>query len=117
MKWKPLSRERADLLAAAIGPFACEAKKMFGYPAYFVNRNMWTGVHGDKIFIRLSPADRDKILDEHADAMSFEPMPGRPMKDYVELPGSLWSEPAVLNAWLKRSHAYTASLPPKAPKK
>ena len=35
----------------------CDYKKMFGYPAYFFNGNMFVGIHGDKLFLRLSDAD------------------------------------------------------------
>jgi len=35
----------------------CGYRKMFGYTAYFFNGNMFVGVHGDKLFLRLSDAD------------------------------------------------------------
>ena len=41
----------------------CDYKKMFGYPAYFFNGNMFVGVHGDKLFLRLSSADMAEIIE------------------------------------------------------
>lgn len=56
---------------------------MFGYPAAFVNGNMFTGVFADRVFVRL-PADE---LAEAArlGGKLLEPMPGRPMKAYTEI--------------------------------
>ncbi len=50
---------------------------MFGYPAYFINGNMFVGVHGDKLFLRLSDADMVEITKDCRDVVAFEPMPGR----------------------------------------
>ena len=33
----------------------CEKRPMFGYPAYFINKNMFAGLFQDKLFLRLSP--------------------------------------------------------------
>jgi len=36
---------------------------MFGYPAYFINGNMFVGVFADKLFLRLSDSDIAKITE------------------------------------------------------
>ena len=52
----------------------------------FVNRNMFVGVFGSDVFVRLSEADRVQILEEGASV--FEPIHGRPMKEYVTMPNA-----------------------------
>ena len=49
-------------------------------------------------------------------AATFEPMAGRPMKEYVTVPSSLLASPEELEPWVARALAYGASLPPKAAK-
>ena len=54
MAWKKASPEMSDLLADALGPFPAEKRKMFGFPAYFANGNMFAGVFEDVIILRLA---------------------------------------------------------------
>ena len=115
MGWKKVSPEVAVVLEKAIEPFDCLKRTMFGYPAFFVNNNMWTGVFEDRIFIRLSARDRERIFSAETEAVVFQPMTGRAMKEYVELPPSLYKS-ADFGTWLKRSYDYVSSLAPKEPK-
>ena len=59
-------------------------KPMFGYPALFLDGNMFAGTFQDKIVARLSAEDRARAM--KAGATPFEPMAGRPMKEYVVVP-------------------------------
>jgi len=61
------------------------ARPMFGNVAGFVKGNMFTGLFGNDLFVRLSEADRSELLVEPG-ATVKEPMTGRPMKEYVVLP-------------------------------
>ncbi|MDO8672067.1 MAG: TfoX/Sxy family protein [Dehalococcoidia bacterium] len=110
------SPDMRDLLAAAVAGIACQKKMAFGYPVYFVNDNMFTGLHGNNIFLRLSEQDRETILSAFEGASPFAPNPGMTMKEYVVVPDSLYNNPEVFNDWLERSFAYMASLPPKKAK-
>jgi TfoX/Sxy family transcriptional regulator of competence genes len=92
-----------------------EQRKMFGYPCAFVHGQMLTGIFQDRIMLRLSEADRVKFLKQPG-AKPFEPMPGRPMREYVELPSDVLNSPAALKRWIKRGLAYVETLPPKARK-
>ena len=89
-----------------------EQRKMFGYPAAFINGQMFAGLFGDRMMLRLSETDRAKFMAEFETGL-FEPMPGRPMKEYVLVPPSVLQAPAVLETWLNRALAYARSLPPK----
>lgn len=86
---------------------------MFGCPAYFVNKNMFSGVFADNIFIRLSVQERDELVGEFKNSTPFEPMKGRVMKEYMVVPKELYNNSKTLNHWLERSFQYTSSLPPK----
>ena len=55
---------------------------MFGYDVW-VNGNIFTGVFQNSIFFRVSPPDQKEFMGKYKDASQFEPMEGRPMKDYV----------------------------------
>ena len=93
-----------------------QARPMFGQPAGFVNGNLFTGVYGDSIMVRLRAAsDRAKLLGAEG-AAPFEPMPGRPMKEYVVLPAAWMDEPERVREWVRRALASTAALPPKPQK-
>lgn len=90
-----------------------ERRKMFGYPCAFVNGNMFTGLHRSNMIIRLRESDRANFLALPGAAL-FEPMPGRPMKEYVVVPDRILNARAELGGWMKKSLGYALDLPPKA---
>jgi len=87
-------------------------KPMFGYPALFLNGNMFAGTFQDKTVARLPEAERDKAIT--GGAKQFEPMPGRPMKEYVVIPAADVAKPAALARWIEQARSHAQSLPPKA---
>jgi len=91
------------------------ARQMFGYPAGFVNGNMFMSLFQDRMVLRLPDEPRAALLAVEG-AGAFEPMEGRPMKGYVTVPPSLIADPARLEPWVAKALAYGGSLPPKAPK-
>jgi TfoX/Sxy family transcriptional regulator of competence genes len=93
-----------------------ERRKMFGYPCAFVRGQMLCGVFADRIMLRLSEADKAEYL-ELPGAKTFEAMPGRPMREYVELTPKIMDSAPELSGWLQRGLAYIETLPPKEPKK
>jgi TfoX/Sxy family transcriptional regulator of competence genes len=116
MKWEKASAEMGDVLAAAVSGMPVNKKVMFGAPVYTVNHNMFAGVHGSNIFLRLSDADRRKIASEFDEASPFEPVKGHVMKEYMTVPPALYEDTKLFTAWLKRSFDFTAKLPAKEPK-
>jgi TfoX/Sxy family transcriptional regulator of competence genes len=116
VKWEKMSQEAAKRLAASVEPFACQKKPMFGHEVYWVNGNMFAGVFQSLLFFRLSPQGQKEFLGKYKDAKQFEPIEGRPMKDYVVIPESVLGDNKALGEWMKRSYDYTASLPVKKPK-
>ncbi len=116
MAWKRAPIELIEFIDSAMAPFECQQKKMFGYPAYFVNGNMLAGLFEDKIIVQLSAEDRELILSGSEEAIPFEPMPGRPMKEYVVLLEPVFRDPKRMHKWLGRSFQYTSSLQSKEPR-
>jgi len=114
MKWKKVTPELNRFLEDNMASFAADRRPMFGASTYFVNGNMFAGIHEDTIILRLSEADRREIISQHDDVAPFEPMPGRFMKEYVTLPESVYSQPDTFKKWLNRSYQYALSLKPKA---
>lgn len=90
-----------------------ESRKMFGYPAVFLNGNMVAGLFQDKMIVRLSEDDREALA-AIPGAARFEPMPGRPMREYMVLPSSIVDAPAKSREWLERARAFVATLPAKS---
>jgi TfoX/Sxy family transcriptional regulator of competence genes len=98
-----------ELTPAAEG---ISTKKMFGQPAAFANGNLFFGVFGENLFVRLSEPDREDAK-KTSGFTPFEPMPGRAMKEYWVLPPSVLEDRAEARRWLRLSLTYVVSLPPK----
>lgn len=86
-------------------------RQMFGYPACFVNGNMFTSLHEDRWVVRLGDQDQAEL--EGLGGGPFEVMPGRQMKGYLVLPAVL-AEPDAARPWLERALAFGRSLPAKS---
>ena len=89
---------------------AVEHRKMFGYPCAFVNGNMFTGLFGKQMFVRFPEGERTGLIDEQG-FKPLEPMPGRPMKDYVVVPQDLLGREAEIKKIVSRSLTLSKSLP------
>jgi TfoX/Sxy family transcriptional regulator of competence genes len=83
---------------------------MFGSVAAFANTQMFMGLYADELFVRLDEDERAELMALGGGVL--EPMPGRPMREYVTIPD--WQSRAVdVREWAGRSLAYALSLPPK----
>jgi TfoX/Sxy family transcriptional regulator of competence genes len=110
---KPSEQAKAAFSKLVPGEPAVILKPMFGNLAAFVNGNMFAGLFGEDLFVRL-PDDESAHVRKQG-GRDFEPTPGRAMKGYVTVP-STWrtkSEPVV--AWIKRALEVTRKMPPKVP--
>ena len=97
------------------GQAPVEFKPMFGGPCYWTGGNMFAAVHQESLFVRLGEKDRAELLAQPG-AHLFEPMEGRPMKEYVVFPDEMLADRDALRGWMARGLAYAASLPPKEKK-
>jgi TfoX/Sxy family transcriptional regulator of competence genes len=91
-------------------------KPMFGNVSAFVNGNMFFGLYGNDLLLRLPEEDIQRLVKEEGAAM-FEPMKGRKMRGYVLAPKSWVSDPKTLQQWIARSLKLASALPPKSRRK
>ena len=117
MAWKKANSKLIELLGHSMLKYRCDRKMMFGSPTFFVNNNMFAGVHEDTVIIRLSEGDRKDIFSRHSEVLPFVPMQGHVMKEYAALPEIICNDAGTFQEWLSRSYNYTASLPPKEKKR
>lgn len=117
MKLEKSSPESIALFArvAPEGPEVVH-KKMFGFPCCFANGNMFAGLHGNSLIVRLGPEKRAELLKTDGSQI-FEPMAGRPMKEYVQVGEGLLKDENTLRQWLREGLSFAMSLPPKESKK
>ena len=113
-KWQPAPTELVEHFGRAVDDLLAvvESRKMFGYPAVFLNGNMFAGLFQDRVILRLSADDRAELA-KLPGAAPFEPMPGRRMREYMVAPASVVDSGPQLRAWLQRARSFAASLPKK----
>jgi hypothetical protein len=105
--------ELVALLAAVLPKDArVERRKMFGYDCGFANGHLFAGLFQSDLMVRLPEPDRAALL-ALSGARPFEPMPGRPMREYAVVPRSLHEDRGTLAKWVAKGFAYATSLPPK----
>lgn len=100
-----------SLVPAAAG---VTLRPMFGNLAAFVNGNMFAGLFGEDLFVRLPDSESAEVKREGG--RDFEPMAGRAMKGYVVVPdGWRGGSPSVVRL-LERALQVTGQLPAKESK-
>jgi TfoX/Sxy family transcriptional regulator of competence genes len=90
-----------------------EVKPMFGNLGAFVNGNMFMGLFGSQVGLKLADADRDHLLAEGGGPFGPEE---RPMGGYVALPPAMVSARTTAEPWVAKSVALVGALPPKQKK-
>jgi TfoX/Sxy family transcriptional regulator of competence genes len=115
MAWVKVPAEHHPIFRAAV-PKGSTTKNMFGGVAAFVNNNMFGGLFGHSIVVKLSDTDRKEALALDG-AAPFDPWGnGRIVSSMVHMPESVMDEPAELRSWLRRGYTHVATLPKKKPK-
>jgi len=113
----PKSSEEAKAAFTQLVPDgpAITLKPMFGNLAGFVNGNMFAGLFGEDLFVRLP--DDEAAAVQRDGGRDFEPMPGHAMKGYVLVPGDWRLRPEGVAPLVKRALELTSRMPAKAPRK
>ena len=93
-------------------------KPMFGNLGAFVHGNMFAGLFGPTIGVKLDEADKE-LLEGTERTVPFGPAE-RPMGGYTGLP-EIWNaegdgDEARAKAWVEKAFEHVAGLPPKEPK-
>ena len=86
-------------------------RPVFGNISAFVNGNMFAGLFGNDLFVRVSEESRKEL--EKKGASLLEPMKGKPMREYVVVPKAWRNQPETVRLWIIRSLDWTSRLPPK----
>jgi TfoX/Sxy family transcriptional regulator of competence genes len=110
---KPTDADRDRFRALVPDEPGVETKPMFGNLGAFVNGNMFMGLFGGDIGVKLDEPDRAKLANQPG-AGPLGPAE-RPMGGYVALPADWTARKA--RPWIAKAHAAAAALPAKQPKK
>jgi TfoX/Sxy family transcriptional regulator of competence genes len=89
-----------------------EVRPMFGSLGAFVNGNMFAGLFGSDVGVKLDPAGLEELRALPGSG-PFGPEQ-RPMGGYLSLPRGLSDEERT--AWVDRARDHVATLPPKVKK-
>jgi len=109
---KPTATDKARFQALVPSDVRVVVKPMFGNLGAFVNDNMFMGLFGADIGIKLDDVGQAELT--AAGGGAFGPAE-RPMGGYVSLPTTFGD--AETQHWIARSLAYVSALPPKKKKK
>jgi TfoX/Sxy family transcriptional regulator of competence genes len=85
---------------------------MFRNISAFVNGNMFYGLFGNDLFLRLSDEDRIELL-KNKGASVLEPMKGKPVKDYVIEPKKWRDRLETISSWISKALEWSSKLPAK----
>jgi TfoX/Sxy family transcriptional regulator of competence genes len=108
---KPTDADKERFKSLVPDDARVEVKPMFGNLGAFVNGNMFMGLFGADVGVKLDDGDRSQPSDSGGGP--FGPVE-RPMGGYITLPAATTS--AEANRWVARSLEYVGALPPKKSK-
>lgn len=107
---RPTDEDKARFRALVPEDERVTVRPMFGALAAFADTQMFMGILGGEIMVRLGEQDRQQALD--AGSRLFEVAPGRPMREYVTVPA--WREnPVRVHELAGLAMEYALGLPPK----
>jgi TfoX/Sxy family transcriptional regulator of competence genes len=110
---KPSEQAKAAFTKLVPDEPAVTLRPMFGNLSAFVNGNMFAGLFGEDLFVRLPDEQSAPIRKQGG--RDFEPMAGHAMKGYVTVPSTWRNQTAASKRWIAASLAFTRALPPKVP--
>lgn len=111
---KPSEQAKAAFTKLVPGDPAITLKPMFGNLAAFVNGNMFAGLFGEDLFVRLPDAEAQPIM--KAGGRPFVPVAGHAMSGYVMVTASWQKNPEPVRAHITRALTLTRAMPAKAKK-
>ena len=111
---KPSEQAKAAFTKLVPGDPAITLRPMFGNLAAFVNGNMFAGLFGEGLFVRLPDAEAQHIM--KAGGRPFEPVAGHAMSGYVMVPAEWQKKPEAVRGHITRALTLTRAMPPKAKK-
>jgi len=112
---KPTEADRERFAAMVPDDPRVEIKPMFGNLGAFVNGNMFAGLFGDDLGVRLVDEDSLSALRAVPGAGPFGPAE-RPMGGYLALPTEWRGDPERTAEWVSAALEQVGRLPAKQPK-
>jgi TfoX/Sxy family transcriptional regulator of competence genes len=109
---KPTEADKARFQALVPREAGVEVKPMFGNLGAFVTGNMFMGLFGSDVGLKLAEGDQSALRE--AGGGAFGPAE-RPMAGYVTLPATF--DDAAASPWVTKSLSYASQLPPKKARK
>ena len=91
-----------------------EVKPMFGNLGAFVHGNMFAGLFGPAVGVRLDDTARAEL--EAVDGTGPFGPAERPMGGYTSMPEAWRGTPEVAASWVERALSHVSTLPPKVKK-
>ncbi len=111
---KPTEDDREFFRSLVPDEPAVEVKPMFGNLGAFVNGNMFAGLFGPDVGVRLDESGRDELASVEG-AGPFGPAE-RPMSGYLTLPRAWRATPELASDWVERALLHVRAMPPKVKK-
>ena len=111
---KPSEQAKAAFAKLVPGDPAITLKPMFGNLTAFVNGNMFAGLFGEDLFVRLPDAEAQPIM--KTGGRPFEPVAGHAMSGYVMVPATWQKKPDAVKTHITRALTLTRAMPAKAKK-
>ena len=113
---KPTEQDKDFLRSIVPDDPRVELKPMFGNLGAFVNGNMFAGLFGSTVGVRLIDDASRKELAAIEGTGPYGPAE-RPMGGYLALPQSWVTQPKLAASWVSTAMTQVAALPPKAAKR
>jgi TfoX/Sxy family transcriptional regulator of competence genes len=111
---KPTEEAKAHFARLVPGEPAITLRPMFGNLAAFVNGNMFAGLFGDGLFVRLPDDEAASVIKKGG--RPFEPVAGHRMGGYVMVPADWQKKPETVKPLIMRALTLTRAMPAKAKK-
>jgi len=110
---KPTEHDKAGFRSMIPADPAVVIKPMFGNLGAFVNGNMFAGLFGSTVGVRLLDDASRRELESVDGSGPFGPVE-RPMRGYVGLPADWAGQPELSTRWIEVAMSQVRALPPKA---
>ena len=112
---KPSEQDKEFFRSLIPDDVEVEVKPMFGNLGAFANGNMFAGLFGPSVGVKLDEARRTELA--VIDGVGPFGPAERPMGGYLKLPDAWRTQPDRARLWVERAVEYVSTLPPKTPRR